>query len=466
MSLTQIRRVLTGERLETVEIPIESVDHAVHTVLWNSATLFAADGRTPVAAIAQGQDITRRKAAEEELQDLLIREQEARRDAESANRAKDEFLAVLSHELRTPLTAILGWVKMLESGRLGAAHAKRGLEVIERNVRTQTRLIEDLLDVSRIIAGKLKLEKAVVDLAAIAQTTVESLRPAAQERRVNLDYRQDISLVPFEGDAARLQQVVWNLVSNAIKFTPEEGRVDVRLSAPNGMAVITVADTGIGIKPEFLPRLFDRFSQEDSSTTRRYTGLGLGLAIVRHIVDLHGGTVEAASEGDGKGATFTVALPLSATVGLPERAPRGGEPIELTRPLQGVRVLFVEDDEDFRELAAEILQMAGAVVDSAASAAEAVSAYRRSRPDVMVSDIGLPSEDGYSLIRKIRALEKEQGATPVPAIAVTGYAQAEDHARVHEAGYQRHLAKPVEPGVLIGMIASIVREPREGGAGA
>jgi CheY-like chemotaxis protein len=414
-----------------------------------------------VAAIAQGQDITRRKAAEEELQDLLVREQEARREAETANRAKDEFLAVLSHELRTPLTAILGWVKMLETGRLGEVQAKRGLEVIERNVRAQTRLIEDLLDISRIIAGKLKLEKTIVDLASIAQTTVDSLRPAAQERRLNLGYSQDVPSVPFEGDAARLQQVVWNLVSNAIKFTPEDGRVEVHLSTPNDTAVITVADAGIGVKPEFLPRLFDRFTQEDSSTTRRYTGLGLGLAIVRHIVELHGGTVEARSEGEGKGAVFTVALPLSATVGLPERAPRG-EPIELTRPLQGLRVLFVEDDEDFRELATEILQMAGAAVDSAASAAEAVSAFQRSRPDVLVSDIGLPTEDGYSLMRKIRALEKEWGAVPVPAIAVTGYAQVDDHARVHDAGYQQHLAKPVEPGVLIGIIASIAREPHEG----
>ncbi len=461
-SLTQIRRAVAGERLETVEIPIQSVDGGVHTVLWNSATLFAADGRTPVAAIAQGQDITRRKAAEEERQDLLVREQEARREAEAANRAKDEFLAVLSHELRTPLTAILGWVKMLESGRLGAVHARRGLEVIERNVRTQTRLIEDLLDVSRIIAGKLKLEKTIVDLAAIVQTTVESLRPAALERGLNLNFSRGVPSVPFEGDAARLQQVVWNLVSNAIKFTPEGGRVDVDLSISDGKAVIAVADTGIGIKPEFLPRLFDRFTQEDSSTTRQYTGLGLGLAIVRHIVDLHGGIVEARSEGEGKGATFTVALPLSASLDLPQRPQRAGEPIELTRPLQGLRVLFVEDDDDFRELAVEILQTAGASVESASSAAEAFSAFQRSRPDVLVSDIGLPVEDGYSLMRKIRAFEREQGAEPVPAIAVTGYAQVDDHARVHEAGYQQHLAKPVEPGVLIGIIASISREPDEG----
>lgn len=460
-SLTLIRRAVAGERLETVEIPIEYVDRAVHTVLWNSATLFAADGRTPLAAIAQGQDITRRKAAEEERQDLLVREQEARREAEAANRAKDEFLAVLSHELRTPLTAILGWVKMLESGRLGAAHAERGLEVIERNVRAQTRLIEDLLDVSRIIAGKLKLDKTVVDLAAIVQTTVESLRPAAQERRLNLNYGRGVPLVPFEGDAARLEQVVRNLVSNAIKFTPEGGRVDVNLSTPDGTAVITVADTGVGIKPEFLPRLFDRLTQEDSGTTRQYTGLGLGLAIVRHIVELHGGTIEARSEGEGKGAVFTVVLRLSAAVGPPEWAPRTGEPIELTKPLEGLRVLFVEDDDDFRELAAEILQMAGAAVESAGSAAEAFLAFQRSRPNVLVSDIGLPVEDGYSLMRKIRALEKEQGAAPVPAIAVTGYAQVDDHARVHEAGYQQHLAKPVEPGVLIGIIASIAREPKE-----
>ena len=396
--------------------------------------------------------------AEAERQELLSREREARKEAEAANRAKDDFLAVLSHELRTPLTSVLGWTKIIQSGRLDSAGTARGLEVIEQNVKSQARLIEDLLDVSRIVAGKLKIEKTIVDLSSITQAAVETLRMAALEKQVGLECSLAASSVPFEGDAARLQQAVWNLVSNAIKFTPPGGRIGVVLRTEGRRAVLTVADTGVGINPAFLPRIFDRFTQEDASTTRKYTGLGLGLAIVRSIVQLHDGTVRAESDGQDKGSIFTVTLPLTV-VTRPVAPPRAiGVASSGATPLVNVRVLFVEDDDDVRELIGEMLRMAGAACELARSSSEALAAFERGRPEVLVSDIGLPGEDGYTLLGKIRALERETGAERVPAIALTGYAKIDDEERVREAGYHMHLAKPVEPDVLIASVAGIARK--------
>ncbi|MGC4119718.1 MAG: PAS domain S-box protein [Myxococcales bacterium] len=406
------------------------------------------------------RDITDRKRDE-----LALRK--AMADAEGANKSKDEFLAVLSHELRTPLTSMLGWVRMMQHGVLDAETARTGLDVIERNVRSQTRLIEDLLDISRIIAGKMGIERRAVDLTEVARLALESARPSAAAKRLRLEEQIEGGSLLVDGDAARLQQVVWNLLANAIKFTPDEGTVRLTLGVRAGRAVLTVADTGCGIGPGFLPRLFDHFSQEDSSSSRRYSGLGLGLAIVRHLVGLHGGEIAAASEGEGCGATFTVTVPLRPEQGL-VAAPRRTAVVELPQALAGVRVLVVDDNRDVLDFLTQALRVAGAEVITAASAGEALDAVERSHPVVMVCDIGLPGDDGCALLEKVRERARAHGASAAPAIALTGYAQAEDVERTRAAGFLTHLAKPVEPEVLIRAVANLRSGfgPRASGASA
>jgi PAS domain S-box-containing protein len=414
--------------------------------------------------IATATDIDHQKRVEEAHAALLVREQEARAQLEAANRSKDEFLATVSHELRTPLNAILGWTRMLRTGAVPLGpQLDRALETIERNARAQTQLIEDILDVSRIIAGKLRVQIRRIDLRGVISAAVDGVRPAADAKQLDLVLALNDDASDFQGDPDRLQQVVWNLLSNAIKFTPPQGRVVVELRRSDGHAEIVVSDTGIGISQEFLPHVFDRFRQADSSTTRTQGGLGLGLAIVRHLVEVHGGTVGADSEGDGKGSRFIVRLPLRQAP--PRRAEasapfEGNEPRRAAAPmsLAGVRVLVVDDDEDARELIGAMLNTYGAQVEAVGSADEAVDYIQRNTPDVLVSDIGLPSEDGYSLIRRVRQLPAGQR---LAALALTAYAGLADHTRCLEAGFEEHVSKPVEPGELAAAIQALVLKARE-----
>ena len=403
-----------------------------------------------------------RKQVEEERRQLLHREQDARQTAENANRLKDEFLATLSHELRTPLNAILGWSQVLQNHQLDESERVKALSTIQRNVRSQSQLIDDILDVSRIITGKLRLDVRAVDLAGVISAAVDTARPAAEAKTIRLQTLLDPQAGPISGDPDRLQQVVWNLLSNAIKFTPKNGRVQVRLERVNSHVEIVVSDTGKGIEPDFLPHVFERFRQSDGSMTRRHGGLGLGLAIVRQIIELHGGTVAVESAGENKGATFTINLPLMPL----RREPAGGFPREhpaaqsvesltgFSPELQDVRVLIVEDEADSRELLAYMLVSSGAEVAAAGSAGEALENLRREKFDVVISDLGMPEEDGFALIGKIRELPPEQGGA-VPAIALTAYARAEDRVKALRSGFQMHIAKPVEPAELLAVVANL-----------
>ncbi|TMA40323.1 MAG: PAS domain S-box protein [Deltaproteobacteria bacterium] len=430
-----------------------------------STRLMLREGK-PVAVQGIARDIRERRRTEAERAELLAREQAARAEAELANRAKDEFLATLSHELRTPLSAILIWARLLRSGRLEAEAKTRALEVIERNTKLQARLIEDLLEVSRIIAGKLRLELAPVDLASTVESAIDAVRAAADAKEIALQCDLDHDVGPARGDRSRLQQIVWNLVANAIKFTPNGGQVDVRLARDAQGAVITVRDTGIGIQADFLPHIFERFRQADSTSTRVHGGLGLGLAIVRHLVELHGGTVAAASPGAGQGATFTVRLPISArsidtgdAAWLSTLARRSGQPFV---PLDGIHVLLVEDESDMRESVAMSLDLCGARVTAVGSAVAALEVLDRDPPDVILCDIGMPGEDGYTLVRRIRARGPEHGGE-TPMVALTAYARDEDRSHALEAGFQSHVPKPVEPSEIARVVAALCRsDPRVG----
>jgi PAS domain S-box-containing protein len=411
------------------------------------------------------RDITDRKRAEHERAKLLASAQAARAEAEAANRAKDEFLAILSHELRTPLGAILGWTRMLRNNSVDAASVGRALQTIERNARAQAQLVEDLLDVSRIITGKLALEMRVVELQPIIAAALDVVRPAADAKGIRLEATFEALAGFVSGDAARLQQIVWNLLSNAVKFTASGGQVRVRLQRVDGHVRMTVADTGQGIRADFLPHVFDRFRQADSSSTRAHGGLGLGLAIVRQLVELHGGTVDVTSDGPGKGAIFGVNLPLMAdavetaqTHGDADADQGGARPA-----LDGLRLLVVDDQADQRELVTMFLQAYGAQITGAASAAEAIAALERAIPDVLVSDIAMPHEDGYELIRRIRALERETGKR-IPALALTAYTSIHDARRARVAGFDTHVGKPVEPEVIAKAVATLAgrRWPQSG----
>jgi PAS domain S-box-containing protein len=386
-------------------------------------------------------------------------ERQARRQAEDANRLKDEFLSTVSHELRTPLTAINGWALMLRAGRLDAAQSERALETIVRSARSQNQLIDDLLDVSRIITGRMRLAVAPLNLGSVIKAAVETVRPAAEAKGIRLSALIAPEAEAVSGDAERLQQVVWNLLSNAVKFAPQGGRVEVRLERADSHVEIVVADNGQGIKPEFLPYVFERFRQEDGGTNRQQGGLGLGLAIVRNIVELHGGTVHAASEGLGKGATFTVALPIASVRAVAPDESRdkvvGGRLApENPSALAGVRALFVDDEADARELITMMLAQGGAEVRTAVSATEALASCDEWRPDVLISDIGMPGEDGYMLMKKLRARESERGGH-IPAIALTAYGRQEDRMRALSVGYEYHIPKPVDPAELLAVVASL-----------
>ncbi|HEU0177115.1 MAG TPA: ATP-binding protein [Blastocatellia bacterium] len=402
---------------------------------------------------------------------LYAAEQKARAEAETANRLKDDFLATVSHELRAPLHSMFGWVQLLRSGKLDANSAQQAIEVIERNVQGQRRIVEDILDVSRIITGKLRIEMAPVNLTLVIEAAVDSMRPAAEAKGIALKTTLDPKANRVSGDAGRLQQVVWNLISNAIKFTPQEGRVQILTENINSNVEIKVIDTGPGIKPEFLPYVFDRFRQEDSSITRAQGGLGLGLSIVRHLVELHGGAVAAENRRDAQGAIFTVRLPLAAaTATKPSlaaqamhfgQAPLQDAPQNHTSALAGLRVLLVDDETDGREMVTAMLENNGIQVKAASSANEALQTIAEWKPDVLVSDIGMPVDDGYALIRKVRALPSERGGN-VPAAALTGYASRTDYLKALSAGYQSHIKKPVELDELIAVVASLAGRTNKG----
>jgi len=378
---------------------------------------------------------------------LFEAERAARAEAETANRIKDQFLATLSHELRTPLTSMLGWIRMLRSGRLDAPTAARALESVERSTRAQSQLINDLLDVSRIVSGKLTMDLAAVDVGEVVAAAMEAVRPVAEARAIELVYQPAGRGAIVDGDAGRLQQVVWNLLSNAIKFTPDGGRVRAEVTVGESEVGIGVSDTGRGIAPELLPQIFERFRQ--GAATRAQGGLGLGLAIVRHLVELHGGRVAADSDGLGRGATFTVHVPLAAAASAPAKA---REAVADFPRLDGVRVLVVDDEADARALLGTVLEQCGADVAAVSSAAAALEALERDHYDVLLSDISMPEEDGYQLMRKVRAVDPR-----LPAAAVTAFARAEDREAALAAGFQLHVAKPVEPAALARAVESLVR---------
>ncbi|MBD2437029.1 response regulator [Nostoc sp. FACHB-110] len=449
-----------------------------------SSRMLSAQGKL-LGYVGTLEDITERKQAEE-VRAQIIREQTARHEAEAANRMKDEFLAVLSHELRTPLTSMLGWSKILRSKKLDDKATAKALEAIERNATSQVQLIEDILDVSRIIRGQLQLNLCAVNLITVTEAALEAVRPLAEAKSIHINAILDSSVNSVCGDPARLQQVIWNLLTNAIKFTPKDGNVEVHLETVHlsnqencellpcgeitlsaGLAPIRfftssyvqiqVIDTGIGIEPDFLPKVFERFRQADSTTTRSHNGLGLGLAIVRHLVELHGGQILAESPGAGQGATFTVRFPL-----MPNNSTnsKSENPLYCTanRPLAGLKVLIVDDETDTRNFLAFMFEEYGAIVTAVASVDTALAILEQTKPDFLISDIGIPEQDSYNLIHKVRALPPEYGGS-IPAIALTAYSREEDRLKILAAGFQQYLTKPVDPDNLIDVVTSVLKLP-------
>jgi len=452
--LTWLRR---GERIDHFDTVRRRKDGTSIEISLTVSPIIDGDGRV-VGASKIARDITDRKRSEAVRERLLAAEQALRAEAERSSRMKDEFLAILSHELRTPLTSMLGWTRVLRARKLDEIATASALEVLERNTRLMAQLIDDLLDMSRIISGKLKIEQEPVDLVTVIEAALESVRPAADAKSLQIATVLDPATGPVWGDALRLQQVLWNLLSNAVKFTPPKGKIEVSLCLENDHARITVTDTGSGIPLEILPRIFDRFRQaEEPSTGRRHGGLGLGLAIAREVVERHGGTIVAESQGPGWGSTFTVTLPMMAegllrTPALSvDRYAASEEPVRL----DGVRVLVVDDETDTRELLVTVLRDSGADATGATSVCQALEALLALNLNVLISDIGMPDEDGYELIRKVRALGP--GAGQIPAIALTAYARRADRHRALSAGYDLHLAKPVEPNDLARAVANLVK---------
>jgi len=450
-----LARLRAGERIEHYEtIRVRKDGTRIHISLTVSPIKGPKGDIIGASKIAR--DITEQIQAHTELD-------AAYRQAEESSRLKEEFLATISHELRTPLSAILGWARMLRLGQLSEENAAKALDTIERNARAQAQLIDDLLDVSRIVTGKLRMDVRPSDPSSFIDAAVDAVRPAAEAKGVRMQKVMDTGLISIPGDPVRLQQVIWNLLSNAIKFTPRGGRVQIRSERVNSHLEIVVSDTGQGISPDFLPHVFDRFRQADQKTSRQHGGMGLGLAIVRHLVELHGGNVSAASDGEGKGSTFIVRLPISpiykvdSTGARVHPAARDLLPAnEATERLDGLRILVVDDEPDTRDLLKQGLENCGANVRLAASAAEAVDSIVAEIPDILISDIGMPGIDGYDLIRQIRGLPADAGGK-IPAVALTAYTRVEDRLQALRAGYDMHVPKPVELAELVAVAASVVR---------
>ena len=456
-SQTAFRELQETGYLRHEDLPLQT-KHGERREVEFVSNVYEEDGQQVIQCNIR--DITDRKRAEEERGLLLENCQVAHAEADAANSIKDEFLALLSHELRTPLSSILGWSKLLADGQLDEQAAELALETIVRSARAQRQLIDDLLDISRIITGKLRLDVRPVELAPLIEAVVDGVRPAADAKSILLQTTLDSRTGAISGDPDRLQQIIWNLLTNAIKFTPKGGRVEVRLERIASHVEMTISDTGQGIAPEFLPHVFDRFRQSDSSSTRRHGGLGLGLSIVSQLVELHGGTVKAESPGTGEGTNFKVILPLLSvhhelSAGKMTRPPIKSSPLPHWQPsLDDLRVLVVDDEPDARELIALVLTGRGAEVVVVGSAVEALAEMERGRFDVLVSDIGMPLMDGYQLISKIRQLPMERGGK-IPAAALTAYAGVEDRMRALSAGYQIHIPKPVEPAELTTVVANL-----------
>ncbi|MGB9180223.1 MAG: ATP-binding protein [Pyrinomonadaceae bacterium] len=485
--LDEVFRIVNEDTRETVESPFSIVKREGIVVgLANHTTLITRDGKeipiqdsgAPIkdqngeiiGVILVFQDVSERRRAEQEREQLLRREQQARSEAEASDRLKDEFLATVSHELRTPLNAILGWAALLNQGALEEETVHNALKVIERNAKAQAEIIGDILDVSRIITGKLRIESQPVNLAPLIQAAVDTLHPAASAKAITLTVSLDEAAGLVFGDSDRLQQVIWNLVSNAIKFTPKDGRIEVRLERVDSQLEVSVSDSGMGINEQFLPFVFERFRQADSSTTRAHGGLGLGLAIVRHLVELHGGTVRAESAGEGQGAVFTVHLPLAAvkateallakdSVSELNQTEETNDITAGTPDLTGLRVLVVDDEPDTLEILCVVLNQHGAKVRAAASSTDALKAFLEWQPNVLVSDLGMPGEDGFALICKVRALTPEQGGN-IPAAALTAYVREEDRLQALAAGYQTHIPKPVDPNILAAAVAGLAKRAK------
>lgn len=455
--LSQLRR---GERVEHYEtVRLTKDGRRIHVSL-TSSPIRDDTGRI-IGASKIVRDISERKKAEEERKHLLESERAARAEAERTNDLKDQFLANLSHELRTPLSAIVGWSHVLRLRATDDADLRQGLEAIERNARVQTQLIEDLLDINRITSGKVRLDIQPVEPVTVIEAAIETVRPAAMAKGIRLEKLLDPAAGPISGDPSRLQQIIWNLLSNAIKFTAKDGKVQILLQRVNSHIEISVADTGIGIKPEFLDHVFERFRQADASTTRKHGGLGLGLSIVKHLVELHGGTVQVKSAGEGQGSTFTLNLPLTVVHRPVDRSerwhPKASQMMSLnfkTVDLSGVKVLVVDDETDARELVKRVLSDCNAQVWTAGSADEALTLVENQKPQVLISDIGMPEMDGYELLKRVRALGHDKGGK-IPAIALTAFARTEDRTRALRAGFLIHVAKPVEPAELIATVASV-----------
>jgi signal transduction histidine kinase len=454
-----LARALSGEVVRNEAMTYRRGDGTLTDFVVNAAPIRDAAGRT-VAAVSVFDDISEMRRVERELARLLESEQEARRQAEEATRLKEEFLATLSHELRNPLTAVLGWSRLLRSGSLDAESAARAIEAIERNAAAQKQLIEDVLDVSRIITGRMRLDVQPLRIVSVVEAAVDTIRPAADAKGVRLVVHLPPDAGTVGGDPDRLQQVIWNLLANAVKFTPAGGLVEISIERePAGSLSLVVRDTGQGIRPDFLPYVFDRFRQADQQITRRHGGLGLGLSIVRHIVELHGGTIRAESEGEGRGATFTVTLPAAQPASLlaplvARTESNTGAEKSCPPALDGLSVLAVDDEPDALEFIKTVLENCGAQVRTANSAAAALNALEDGWPEVLLSDIGMPEMSGFELIRQVRVRGRERGKQ-VLAIALTAYTREEDRRQIIRAGYQTHLPKPVEPEDLIAAVASL-----------
>jgi len=453
--LAHIRR---GERVDHFETVRRAKDGRLLNISLTVSPVKDQTGKV-IGASKVARDITERKLAEAERERLLASEKEARAEAERANRLKDDFLAVVSHELRTPLNAISGWASLLRIRKLDDVQSARAIETILRNAQTQNRLIEDLLDISRIISGQMRLNVRPFPLASVVEAALEAIRPSAEAKSIRLQSFLDPAAGPVAGDPDRLQQIFWNLLSNAVKFTANGGQVQVRLERINAHAEVTVTDTGQGIDAALLPFIFDRFRQGDS--TYKHGGLGLGLAIVRHLVDLHGGEVDARSEGEGRGAEFIVRLPISVAVPANREAPEarvqtsvGGSVSGSMPSLAGLRILIVDDQADSREVVSEIVGGAGAKIGTAEDVRQAIDLIGRWKPDVLISDIAMPGQDGYDLIRDLRALSSDKGGRTL-AIALTAYASSQDGLKIRAAGYDMHLPKPINPIELATAIARL-----------
>jgi signal transduction histidine kinase/ActR/RegA family two-component response regulator len=439
---------------DEVEIPIET----------SGAPILDTDGKL-IGVIIVFHDISERRKAEREREDLLTREQIARSDAEAASRLKDEFLATVSHELRTPLSAILGWSAMLNKGTVKPEAVSNALMIIERNARAQAGIISDILDVSRIINGQLKIRAVALELSPIILSVIETLKLAADAKSISISLDMDPEAGVVAGDPDRLRQVIWNLVSNAIKFTPKHGKVSIELKRVESQIELRVTDSGIGIKEKFLPFVFGRFRQADSTTTRLHGGLGLGLAIVRHLIELHGGTVEVASAGEGRGASFAISLPVATEHEISTEIVEAETEAALTdafvtmRPeldLTGLRVLVVDDEPDTLEVIRAMLHQYGANVRIAGSSSDALETLREWKPDVLLSDLGMPGEDGFTLVKNVQTLARQQGIE-IPAAALTAHVGEADRNNAIAAGYHTHISKPVDPHTLASAVADLGR---------